>query len=106
MLLTNVRVRPCSEREARSSLGRATARVPSSSFVIVMGLATSWLSVPLGPFTVTVLPSMSTDTPAGTEMGMRPIRDMSNVSFPLPDVGEDFPTHALLGRLLVGEQTR
>src|SRR6478609_8575096 len=104
MLETRVRVRPWSERDMRSSLGRATSRVPSSALVTVMGALTSWLSVPLGPLTVTVAPSMSTVTPAGTEMGRRPMRDMAVLSFPLPDVGEDFPTHALLGGLLVGQQ--
>src|SRR5690606_32966876 len=58
--------------------------------------------------TDTVAPSMVTSTPDGTVIGRRPIRDMlfylSSVCR-LPDVGEDFPTHALLGRLTVGEQT-
>ena len=41
-------------------------------------------------------------TPAGTGIGLRPIRDM--VSLPLPDVGEDFPAHPSLAGLPVGEQ--
>src|SRR3954451_4633400 len=67
-----------------------------------MGVATVWLSEPLGPLTLTVCPSMATSTPPGTAIGSRPIRDI--FAAPLPDVGEDFPTHALLVRLLVGEQ--
>src|SRR4051812_7793168 len=67
-----------------------------------MGAATVWRSSPLGPFTLTVWPSMATSTPPGTAIGSRPIRDI--FAAPLPDVGEDFPTHALLVRLLVGQQ--
>ena len=65
-----MRVRPCSERDMRSSLGRVTSMLPSSALATSMGAATAWVSVPLGPFTVTVAPSMSTVTPDGTEMGM------------------------------------
>src|SRR5688500_16769474 len=67
-----------------------------------MGAATVWLSEPLGPLTLTVWPSRAMSTPPGTAIGSRPIRDI--FAAPLPDVGEDFPTHALLVRLLVGEQ--
>ena len=35
-----------------------------------------WLSVPLGPLTVTLAPSMVTSTPLGMATGSRPIRDM------------------------------
>src|SRR6478735_6456470 len=55
---------------------------------------------PFGPFTVTAEPSTFTSTPAGMSMGSRPIRDME-----LPHVGEDFPTHALLLGLAVGQKT-
>src|SRR5829696_9305117 len=102
MLAMRVRDSPCRARLCRSSSGRCTRRVPSSSRSTVMGAATVWLSWPLGPFTLTVWPSMVTSTPLGTAIGSRPIRDI--VAAPLPDVGEDFPTHALLVRLLVGEQ--
>src|SRR5215207_1764100 len=94
-----VRVRPCSEREVRSSSGRLT-RTWFSSTLTSMGCATVSDSSPLGPFTVTAGPSTFTSTPAGMSMGSRPIRDMD-----LPHVGEDFPTHALLLGLAVGEQT-
>src|SRR3954468_6901869 len=102
MLAMRVRDSPCRARLWRSSLGRWTRSVPSSSRSTVMGAATVWLSEPLGPLTLTVCPSMATSTPPGTAIGSRPIRDI--FAAPLPDVGEDFPTHALLVRLLVGQQ--
>src|SRR5580765_8153083 len=102
MLLTRVRVRPCRERESRSSSGRVTTSSPSSR-AMLMGSTTTWDSDPLGPFTVTCGPSMLTSTPAGTGIGSRPIRDMS--APPLPDVGENFPAYLLLGGLTIGQQT-
>src|SRR4051794_8864874 len=102
MLAISVRVRPCSERLRRSSSGRWTAIAPSSSRWTTRGSATLWVRVPLGPLTITSRPSMVTSTPAGTGTGSRPMRDMG--SPPSPDVGEDFPTHALLCRLPIGEQ--
>ena len=77
MLATSVRVSPCSEREARWSSGRVTDRVPSATRSTRIGDGTVWLSVPLGPLTVTCAPSMVTSTPAGTVIGSRPMRDMS-----------------------------
>jgi hypothetical protein len=71
-----VRVRPCSDRERRSSFGRVTTRAPSSSRATSMGDATVCVRVPLGPFTVTTAPLMETSTPAGTETGILPIRDI------------------------------
>jgi hypothetical protein len=76
MLAISVRVRPCNEREARSSSGRVTLRAPSSDVPTAMGSATVWLRVPLGPFTVTTGPSMLTSTPDGTGTGSLPMRDM------------------------------
>src|SRR5215212_5069435 len=107
MLLIRVRVRPWSDRLSRSSSGRFTSRVPESSLSTVIGAATWWDRVPLGPLTVTRRSSMATSTPDGTAMGSLPMRDMLVLSFAvlgLPDVGEDFPTHALLVRLAVGQQ--
>src|SRR3954469_24685373 len=106
MLLIRVRVSPCSERLLRSSSGRRTARVPSACSTVI-GAATVCDRVPLGPLTVTRASSIATSTPDGTAMGSLPMRDML-VSLLLalssPDVGEDFPTHALLVRLAVGQQ--
>src|SRR5699024_6692864 len=53
------------------------------------------------PFTVTVVPSMVTSTPAGTVIGSLPIRDMSNLPF-LPNIGDDFAADALLAGIAVG----
>ena len=80
MLLTSVRVRPCRERESRSSSGRVTLISPPS-LATVIGSTTAWVSEPFGPFTVTVGPSMVTSTPAGTGIGSRPIRDMSDLPY-------------------------
>src|SRR5919202_6836136 len=73
-----------------------------------MGAATEWVSWPLGPLTVTCRPSIETSTPLGTGMGSFPMRDMLLLLSRdprSPDVGEDFPAHALLVGLPVGEQT-
>src|SRR5918995_1935162 len=106
MLLIRVRVRPCRERLMRSSSGRLTSRTPSLRST-VMGAATWCDKMPLGPLTVTSWSSMATSTPDGTSIGSLPIRDMSVSSSGLssPDVGENFPTHALLVGLAVGQQT-
>src|SRR6476469_1612754 len=107
MLLISVRVSPWSERLSRSSLGRLTSRTPASPFSTVIGSATACDRVPLGPLTVTRLWSIATSTPDGTAMGSLPMRDMLVFSFSvssLPDVGEDFPTYALLVGLAVGQQ--
>src|SRR5919112_2940069 len=106
MLLIRVRVRPCRARLLRSSSGRLTSSTPSL-FSTLIGLATVCDKVPLGPLTVTSWSSMATSTPDGTSIGSLPIRDMSVSSLSpwSPDVGEDFPTHALLVGLTVGQQT-
>src|ERR1700712_664600 len=105
MLLISERVRPWSDLLSRSSLGRFTSRVPSP-FSTVMGAATVWLRVPLGPFTVTVCASTCTSTPDGTGTGSLPMRDIAIPPGPWsPDVGEDFPTYTLAVGLTVGEQT-
>ena len=62
----------------RSSSGRLTRIAPSSSRSTVIGSITVCVRVPLGPFTVTVRPSMDTSTPDGTVMGSFPMRDMSS----------------------------
>src|SRR5919107_2778190 len=103
MLAISVRDRPCSARLWRSSSGRVTWSAPSSERSTAIGAATVCESEPLGPLTLTVWPSIATSTPLGTGIGSRPIRDIVR-SLLLPDVGEDFPAHALLGRLLVGQQ--
>src|SRR5688572_18590856 len=105
MLLIKVRVRPCRARLLRSSSGRLTSSTLSLRSTVI-GAATLCDRVPLGPLTVTRRSSMATSTPDGTSIGSLPIRDMSVSSSGLssPDVGEDFPTHALLVGLAVGQQ--
>jgi hypothetical protein len=78
MLAIRVRVSPC--RRARQALvvGTGDLDAPLSPLATVMGSATTRANCPLGPLTVTVWPSMSTVTPAGTTTGRLPIRDMSS----------------------------
>src|SRR5664279_546993 len=104
MLLMRVRVKPCKERDWRSSLGRLTSTVPSTDRATVIGAATTCCNWPLGPLTVTACPSMDTSTPDGTGTGSRPIRDMTTPPLPLPDVGENFSAYTVFGRLLVSQQ--
>src|SRR6218665_3521264 len=94
-----VRVRPCSERELRSSSGRVTTTWLSSMFTAI-GDDTVRESSPFGPLTVTARPSIFTSTPPGISIGRRPIGEMD-----LPHVGENFSAHALLLGLAVCEQT-
>src|SRR5919199_3234176 len=107
MLAIRLRVSPCSAFDVRSSSGRRTCSVPSSCATSI-GAATEWVSWPLGPLTVTCRPSIVTSTPLGTGMGSLPMRDMLLLlprwTLRSPDVGEDFPAHALLVGLPVGEQ--
>src|SRR3954453_22838307 len=102
MLATRVRDSPCRALLSRSSSGRLMRIEPSSARSIVMGSTRVWFSVPFGPFTVTSRPEIVTSTPDGTGMGIFPIRDIWLL--PSPDVGEDFPAHASLGGLPIGEQ--
>src|SRR3954470_14275856 len=98
MLLTRVRVRPWSCLCVFCSVGRVTTSVPSSRLTVMSGWRAR-LSVPFGPVTVRLRPSIVTSTPDGTVMGRRPIRDMSSR---LPDEREDFAAQLRLARLLAG----
>src|SRR5215831_5602721 len=100
MFAISERESPCSALISPSSDGLVTVITPPS-WTTSIGTATSWLSVPFGPFTVTSRPLIVTSTPAGTTTGIRPIRDIVSS---LPHVGEDFPAHALLFGLPVGQQ--
>ena len=102
MLLTSVRDSPCSDLLRRSSLGRVTTKLPSSSFAILMGSRDGVVQRALGARDGDIRPTTSILTPVGTVIGKRPIRDMTP---PLPNVGEDFPTHAFLGSLSVSQKT-
>src|SRR4029079_213574 len=98
MLLTRVRVSPCSCLCVFCSVGRVTTSVPSSRLTVMSGCRVR-LRVPRGPLTVTSRPSIVTSTVEGTAMGRRPIRDMSSR---LPDVRQDFAAQLRLTRLLAG----
>src|SRR5215218_578334 len=99
MLATSVRLRPCSARCSGWSLGRSTTMAPSSRRTIT-SLCRRRLSSPLGPFTLTVLPSSAMSTPAGIEMGLLPIRDICSLS--LPDDGEQLAADLGRAGLAVG----
>src|SRR6266436_3041068 len=100
MLAISERDRPCRARSSPSSPGRVTVMTPSACWTSI-GSDTSTLSSPFGRLTYTWRPLIVTSTPLGTTTGSRPIRDIAGS---LPDVGEDFPAHALLLRLLVCHQ--
>src|SRR6478752_10185259 len=76
MFAIRVRVRPCSARSSPRSVGRVIVTVPSSC-AICMRCGTSWRSSPFGPETVTRPGSIETSTPAGTSMGLFPMRLMT-----------------------------
>src|SRR5258705_586783 len=61
---------------------------------------TAVVRVPLGPFTVTTLPSCLTSTPFGTGISFLPIRD---IGISLPDLAEDFAADAALDGFLSGQ---
>src|SRR6478672_9597529 len=98
MLLTSVRVSPWSCLWVFCSVGRVTTSVPFSRLIVMSGCRAR-LSVPFGPLTVTLRPSIVTSTPDGTVMGRRPMRDMA---YRLPDEREDFAAELRLTRLLAG----
>src|SRR5436190_11439851 len=79
MLLMRARVRPCSARLVRSSLGRVTRRTlaAASKSTLILGWTLSDSGPPLGPFTLTSWPDTSTVTPAGMTTGCLPIRDIA-----------------------------
>src|SRR5204863_9603960 len=96
MFATSERVSPCSARWSPRSVGRATFSVPSSRVTVMSGLIRS-LSVPLGPFTVTLPGVIWISTPEGTVMGFRPMRLIES-----PYVAQHLAAHALLLRLAAG----
>src|SRR6202051_395116 len=72
-LLTSARASPCTAAWALS--GRIATRLPSfCSIVMPDGRGVS--SLPFGPWTSTVLPSILTVTPFGIGIGFFPIRDI------------------------------
>src|SRR5208283_783662 len=76
-LLTSARASPCTA--ACASSGRIATRLPSfCSIVMPDGRDVS--SLPFGPWTITVLPSILTVTPFGIAIGFFQIRDISRSS--------------------------
>src|SRR5690606_11344143 len=124
MLLTRVRVSPCSDRFSRASSGRST-RSSSPSWRTVMAPGMGRERVPFGPFTVMWPSATVTSTPPGTAMGACPIRLTSPAppsSVPLRDLmqawgaaplrfatsspheAQDLAAHAALPGFPVGHQ--
>src|SRR5690606_33058600 len=99
-LARHERVSPCSARVLGRSSGRVTRIWPSATETRTSSCI-SHSSVPLGPFTLTVEPSMVTSTPLGIGMGALPIRDMSG----LPDVTEHFAADLATPGLTAGHHT-
>src|SRR5262245_27998485 len=100
-LLQSARARPWKARCWRSSLLRAqVSSAPCSENEMPGG--TGVCSLPLGPCTSTVPSLIWIFTSLGTEMTLRPTRDMSACL--LPDVAEDLAAHAIAGRRLACHQ--
>src|SRR6266851_2147510 len=101
-LATRARARPCSARcssvwrTATSTASFCSKRMPGGSGTLIL---------PLGPCTSTALAEISTFTPAGTGIGLRPIRDMSLSFSHLPDFAEHFPADAGPARSAPGHQS-
>src|SRR5699024_10776577 len=105
MLVTRVRVRPRRARLSCSSSGRRPMTEPSSPRSTVRCPGTWRESSLLVPVTVPARPLIvAFRTAAGTGTGRNPMRDIVALLSRSPDVGEDFPTHTLLGSLPVGQE--
>src|SRR3954451_20675940 len=100
MFAMSVRVRPCSARSSPRSVGRVTVTTPSSC-AIAMRCGTCCCRVPSGPATATRPGSTDTVTPAGTSIGLLPIRLML-----LPDEAHDLATDAALLSGAARDETR
>src|SRR5579884_2815579 len=98
MFAISVRVRPCSARSSPRSVGRVTVTVPSSCAICIRA-GTCCCSEPSGPVTATRPGSTATVTPAGTSIGLFPIRLMR-----LPDESDDFPADPPLLRGAAGDE--
>src|SRR3954469_12274209 len=98
MFATSERVSPCRARCSPRSVGRVTL-ISSPSCATVMSRWMRSESSPRGPCTRTTSGSIVTVTPVGTEMGLRPMRDMASW---LPDLCHDLAADALLARLVAG----
>src|SRR5690606_6697914 len=95
MLATSERDRPHMPR-ARWVSSRGDSLSSPFSWTTSTSSATVQASWPLGPFTVTVWPSMVTVTPDGTAIGFLPMRDIS------VDPAQHFAAHVLVAGRGVG----
>src|SRR5579883_1728743 len=79
------------------ALARGVSRVATTTLPSAIETATSSASVtsrrPLGPFTATVWPLTSAETPLGIAMGFLPMRDISQ--FSLEHLAENFAADVL-----------
>src|SRR3954468_7758292 len=92
MFAMSERVSPCSARSSPRSVGRVTVSVPfSCSTFIRCGMSRE--SSPRGPLTITRPGESDTDTPAGSSIGLFPIRLIS-----LPDEANDLAADPALLR--------
>src|SRR5947209_949364 len=92
MLLMRLRVRPCSDRLSRSSLGRLIVIALPSDSIFMFGCG-AISSLPLGPSTRTLPSAMFTLTPPGMATGCLPIRDMAHL--PLPHIANQLAAEPL-----------
>src|SRR5665647_711534 len=83
MLYMRVVVSPCIDLSTGSSVRRATVRTEPSCAMSIRS-DTTWESSPLGPVTLTVVPSMVTVALDGTSIGILPTRDIVSSSQSLP----------------------
>src|SRR5919198_3082963 len=99
MFWTSDRASPWRARTLRSSPAREmTTWLPSTFALSPEGRG--WTSLPFGPSALTAPSTTCTFTPCGIATGFLPMRDIVR---PSPHVGEDFPAHALLPSVSVGE---
>src|SRR5262245_57007406 len=108
MLLSSARTNPCSALTLRSSLALVTTTCPLSTVTPIPGVNVQ-SNLPSGPFTDTTGPATLTSTPAGTAIGLFPMRDIASSSLflnsptrpSLPDRAEDFTAKACFAGRLV-----
>src|ERR1051325_4907980 len=103
MLPTRFRVRPCRPRTCRESSRRLTTTAPLSIVRLTAG-STGRSSVPLGPSTRTRPSVTCTFTPAGSLIGILPIRDIGLASR-LPDGADDLAPDVLAAGGTIDEDT-
>src|SRR5882724_141119 len=94
-LATRARVRPCRARSCLVSPSRVKLTTPAASDALIPA-GSAWVREAFPFSTTTARPWIFTLTPAGTAIGIRPIRDIVR---PSPDVAKNLAAHARLARL-------